>query len=570
MARRRPKAATQRALTILKPLRDASERAALESILRGHGNAMQSGGNSALRDAFDAIEGLHYLSWFVIDGVESASNPGAFEPPVLVLEANFDGAEKAFLRRLAGNAATKALLDEIYSRCSGYPVPGSSAEFTAHCLALGNSRPEVFYVARPGQSAAQLKEEARLAAAIEAAVGSLGEPYGRRLEHLRRIWDRLGSAQRRLIPNAPMKPFWVRHSLREQPLKAVFALVALLAVGGLITLALIGLDALGAPLWECLVPPRRVADAALCAALVLAALAGAGLVIWALFHVIEAPKDIRLSARVRIWGRKFRAIFRATIRTLPAALALVGVVAFLSWQGALLLHWASYVVLGLLAIALLAGLLLVLVAMRELVDGVDGMAWDPAKLTRLSAREDRGVQNHFISVTPVKPGRLRQAVLRIVLFLVNLLARVLYDRRGLAGIPSIHFARWQLLDGGQRLLFVTNYDGGWGGYLGDFVATAAFGMNAIWGSSGGFPRTFYLFFDGVKDEQRFKCYARNSQQETLFWYQRYPELSLAAIRRNAEMREELARLSEHLAPGAAPAAESELDAFLRRFAVPGR
>ena len=168
----------------------------------------------------------------------------------------------------------------------------------------------------------------------------------------------------------------------------------------------------------------------------------------------------------------------------------------------------------------------------------------------------------------------------MVLFLANHLVRILYDHRGLAGIPSIHFARWQILDGGRRLLFATNYDGGWGGYLGEFVAIVAFGMNAIWGNTGGFPRTFYLLFSGVKDEQRFKCYARNSQVETLLWYQRYPDLSLAAIRRNTALRDELARLSDYLDPvtpisayldpAVETAKESELDAFLRRFAVPGR
>ncbi len=585
MARSKPKPVAQRALTILKPLLDPARRAELESILRAHGDALRPGGNSPLQVAFDTVEGLHYLSWFVIDGVTPEPTPGmpppAENPPILVLEASFDGSKRAFLLRLARDPDIKRVLDEIYDYCAGYPAPGFRDEFTAHCLALGNAKPEVFYVARPGQSTAQLREEARLAAEIETAVAALGEPHGRRLEHLRRIWDRLTPAQREQVCNAPAKDFWVRHSLRERPLNALFGLVALLALGGLILLVLNAMHEWGLPLRESLLPPDRVIDSAVRAGLLLTIVAAAGIAAWLLFHLLEMPKDITLAARICIWVRKVAQMVWGTAKALPAAFALVCVVAFLAWQGECLLRLAGWSLLGLLALALLLVLALVLIAMQELVDKVDDMKWNKDELEpKKREREDLGAQNHFVSVTPIKPGCLRQVALRTVLFLVNLLARILYDPRGLAGIPSIHFARWQILDGGRRLLFVTNYDGGWGGYLGDFVAIASYGMNAIWGNTGGFPRKFYLFFSGVKDEQRFKCYARNSQFETLLWYQRYPDLSLATIRRNTELRDELARLSDYLEPATRLSAyldpdieqakESELDRFLRRFAAPWR
>jgi hypothetical protein len=577
-------------LTILKPLLDGAARRELEDLLRAYGDAMRPGGNSPLRAALDAVEGLHYLSWFVIDGLTPEPAPSmppiAENPPILVLEANFDGSERAFLLRLARNPEIKRVLDEIYDYCAGYPAPAyrDDLEFTAHCLALGNAKPEVFYVARPGQSPAQLREEALLAAAIEAEVSALGEPHGRRLEYLRRIWDRLSPAQREQVGNAPEKAFWVRHSLRKQPLKLLFAAVTVFAALGSIPLVLNAMHNWGVPIEERWLPPDCVVDSAVRAGLLLAVLGLAGIALWLLFHVIEAPKSITLSARAGIWFRKTVQMVWATAKALPAAFALVCVVAFLAWQGRALLYLAVGIVLGILLLVALAGLALVLIAMQELVDKVDDMKWDPAELTpKKIGREDLEAhnhitQNHFVSVTPAAP--LRQVALRIVLFLTNLLARVLYDPRGLAGIPSIHFARWQILDGGRRLMFATNYDGGWGGYLGDFVAIAAVGMNAIWGNCGGFPRTFYLLFDGVNDEQRFKCYALNSQFETLLWYQRYPELGLATIRRNAELRDELARLSDflepvtpltvYLEPDVEQAKESELDAFLRRFAVPGR
>jgi hypothetical protein len=592
MARLRPRPVEQRALTILKPLLDPTRRGELERVLRTYGDGLRPGGNSALGAALGAVEGLHYLSWFVIDGVTPETAPGmpapAENPPILVLEASFDGLERAFLLRLAGDPVIKPFLDEIYDYCAGYPAPEyrDDLNFTAHCLAIDNARPEVFYVARPGQSAAQLREEAQLAAAIEADVSALGEPRGRRLEHLRRIWDRLTPAQQEQVGNAPEEEFWVRHRLRKQPFKVLFAVVAVFAALGLILFVLNAMHSWGLPIPECLLPPDHALDSAVHAGLVLVVVGLVGIAAWLLFHVMEAPKNITLSARAGIWLRKTVQMVWATAKALPAAFALVCVVAFLVWQGKQLLYLAAVILLGILLLAALAVLALVLIAIQELVDEVDDMKWNSADRTPMKReREDLVVpnhisQNHFVSVTPVKPGWLRQVVLRIVLFLTNHLARILYDPRGLAGIPSIHFARWQLLDGGRRLMFATNYDGGWGGYLGDFVAIAAFGMNAIWGNTGGFPRTFYLFFGGVTDEQRFKCYARNSQFETLLWYQRYPDLSLAAIRRNSELREELARLSDYLEPATRLSAyvepdieqakESELDAFLRRFAVPGR
>jgi len=585
MASSKAKPARQRALTILKTILDPATRGELEGILRTCGDALRPGEDSCLREAFNAIDGLHYLSWFVIDGAKPPPTPEtpdpAANPPILVLEASFDGSEREFLLQLARNPVIKGVLDEIYPYCNGYPAPGSSPEFTAHCLALGNAPPELFYVARPGQSAAQLQEEASLAAAIETQVAALGEPRGRRLEHLRRIWDRLAPAQREQVCNVPAKLFWVRHSLRERPLNAVLALVALLALGGLIALVLNALQWWGVPVQEGLVPSDRVTDSAVRAGLLLTVLAAIGIAAWLSFHLFEMPKDITLSARIRIWIRKITQMLWATAKGLPGAFALVCVVAFLAWQGERLLHLVGYILLGLLLLVALVALGLVLIAMQELVDKVDDMKWNPDELTpKKRGREDLGAQNHFVSVTPVKPGWLRGIALRTVLFLAKYLICILYDHRGLAGIPSIHFARWQILDGGRRLLFATNYDGGWGGYLGEFVATAAFGMNAIWGNTGGFPRTFYLLFSGVEDEQRFKCYARNSQFETLLWYQRYPDLSLAAIRHNTALRDELARLSDYLDPVTPISAylnpvieqakESELDAFLRRFAVPGR
>jgi len=91
------------------------------------------------------------------------------------------------------------------------------------------------------------------------------------------------------------------------------------------------------------------------------------------------------------------------------------------------------------------------------------------RTARLAAREDQIVQNQMSSVINVKPGLFRSLTLRTVLAFIDLAARVEAVEGRLAGIPSIHFARWVIVDDGRRLVFFSNFDGSWENYLGDFI-----------------------------------------------------------------------------------------------------
>lgn len=553
----RPGPTPQRALTIVKPLRNAGDRDQVAGLLRGYDVDLRQAG---LRAEFEAIAELHYLSWFLIDGEEAG------DPPLLLMEANFDGSADEFLLRMARNPEIRRRLDALYGFCMGYAAPGQSADVAARSLMLGDQPPQLYYVARPGYSVQQIEEEAALAGQVDSTVAALGAPRGRRIDHLRRIWDALGGATQQRILAAPEKAFWVRYRLRERPLLLPLSFAGfLLALGGFVTLLAVVLHACGVPLWDWLVPTPRAVETARRATWVLAIIALVVLAAWALVLMLERPKDMTLRMYLRVWRVKGWEIVKLTLLALPGAALIVGAVALIAWKGELLLIVAALLLVGVVVLAGLIVLRLVLIAVSELSDEVDPMRWTPANRRAVLARENRDGQNHFVSVTSIKPGWLRQNTLRAALWWINLLASIFYNPRGLAGIASIHFARWQILAGGRRLLFATNYDGGWAGYLGEFVTSVAWGMNAIWGNVRGFPRTFYLFADGVKDEQRFKAFARASQFETLFWYRRYPQLSLGAIRRNAELREELATLSRYLRPGAPHAPEWQLDAFLRRF-----
>jgi hypothetical protein len=207
---------------------------------------------------------------------------------------------------------------------------------------------------------------------------------------------------------------------------------------------------------------------------------------------------------------------------------------------------ARAVGLGLIALAFLWILVPAYLFMRFYFERRDARVDDPdgsvaraearRRMERMVAREDFLVQNQLTHLVAVKSGRLRMLALRIVLFIVDLLARFYYVKGHLGGIPTIHFARWMIIDGGRRLIFFSNYDGSWESYLGDFVDRASSPLTAIWSNTVGFPPAAFLFRDGSRDEDRFKTWARSKQIRTQLWYCAYPDLSVRNINDNSVIR----------------------------------
>jgi hypothetical protein len=172
---------------------------------------------------------------------------------------------------------------------------------------------------------------------------------------------------------------------------------------------------------------------------------------------------------------------------------------------------------------------------KELSDRPAPPGFPPAWVRKLAEREDFQVQNQLTHVVAVKPGWLRQVLLRAVLRTINLLARYEYNQGALGGITTIHYARWVLIEGGRRLVFFSNYDGSWESYLGDFVDKAHVGLTSIWSNTEGFPRTKWLIGEGATDEDNFKAWTRSHQVPTPLWYTAYPELTVRNIRQNAKV-----------------------------------
>lgn len=155
---------------------------------------------------------------------------------------------------------------------------------------------------------------------------------------------------------------------------------------------------------------------------------------------------------------------------------------------------------------------------------------------RLAALEDFAAQNPFSAVGYVKPGGFRHWTLRAVLWLIDYSARHVFTRANLAGVKTIHFARWTPLDDYGRVIFTSNYDGSLESYNDDFIDKVAFGLNAAFSNGVGYPRTKYLLFRGARREQEFKDYLRRHQIPTQIFYSAYDQLSAVNIENNALIR----------------------------------
>jgi hypothetical protein len=211
--------------------------------------------------------------------------------------------------------------------------------------------------------------------------------------------------------------------------------------------------------------------------------------------------------------------------------------------------WIAGLVVLLAPILFLLVLVILLFATLRIKENTD-KPWqgtpDPERIQELRKREDHQVlvQNQLTHIVEVKDGWFRDVLVRFVLRVINLLAAQVYYKGALGGIPSIHFARWVLIDK-KTLLFFSNFDGSWENYLGDFIDRAAAGLTGVWSNTVGFPRTLWktprrtelvYFTGGAKNDEAFKNWTRHHQIPTQFWYSAYPRLTVQNVNNNTEIR----------------------------------
>lgn len=170
----------------------------------------------------------------------------------------------------------------------------------------------------------------------------------------------------------------------------------------------------------------------------------------------------------------------------------------------------------------------------------------------------RGRPNHIISLTDVRrPVWWHGTWLRIWLALIDLLGVVIFVRGLLGRASGIRMGHWHVIDGGRRLLFCSNYDGTFGGYLDEFIRGATWGVNLVWGrttlraraaAAAGQPcvaherdfppRRWADMYGGCEHELAFKTYARDSMLPHLYLFQAY-DASHGEVERGTALRNAL-------------------------------
>jgi hypothetical protein len=204
---------------------------------------------------------------------------------------------------------------------------------------------------------------------------------------------------------------------------------------------------------------------------------------------------------------------------------------------------ALHLVAGVLLVLLLSPVLLlvapVFLLLLWLHERSDRAPHVPATLDRveeLADLEDLAPQNPFTAVGFLKPGLFRRLTIRGILVALDFAARHLFNHGNLAGVKTIHSARWVVLNEWRRVIFASNYDGSRESYMDDFVDKIAWGLNVSFGSGYGFPNTRWLIFDGAKDEQAFKDFLRRHLVPTRVWHSAYARLTNSNIENNARIR----------------------------------
>jgi hypothetical protein len=230
----------------------------------------------------------------------------------------------------------------------------------------------------------------------------------------------------------------------------------------------------------------------------------------------------------------------------------------LTWRRAEVIHQIGIALLAIIVLPLLllvSPVLVFLLRRHEKRDVPDTSSAPVEAVRRLRADEDYWMQNQVTAVGLFKPGPFRLILATAILQLTDYAVRHIYNRGSLSGLSSIHFARWVSLDGRRRLFFTSNYDGSLESYMDDFIDKAAWGLNAIFSSGDGFPRTCFLFCGGITDEKAYKRFLPTRQVQSQAWYSAYPHLTTKNVANNAAIREGLSRRMS----------EEDTRTWLRRF-----
>jgi uncharacterized membrane protein YphA (DoxX/SURF4 family) len=123
-------------------------------------------------------------------------------------------------------------------------------------------------------------------------------------------------------------------------------------------------------------------------------------------------------------------------------------------------------------------------------------------------------QNQLTVLAPIRPDRLFR--LRLALFLGGYLAGYGYPPGELTGVFTIHFLHWVIFDEGKYGFVLSNYDGSWENYLGDFADKLNFGLDALFNNCKNYPP------GGLSRVEAWSQWIRTAQLVVPLYYSAYP------------------------------------------------
>jgi hypothetical protein len=208
-----------------------------------------------------------------------------------------------------------------------------------------------------------------------------------------------------------------------------------------------------------------------------------------------------------------------------------------------LVHYTKPALVALAALLLspvwlpLATVWLLAILASEIRDPGGANVTSRERLRLLLGRETGPVQAQFTGYGELKRGR--HWTLLFLLRMANFAAPYVFRNGRLSDIPTVHFARWVVIDEGRQMLFLSNYDGDSEGYLRDFINIAAKNLTLLFSHSLAFPPTRCMIFGGAADARGFMQWGRRRHMVTNIWYSANPLVSVRNVWTNSAIREGL-------------------------------
>jgi hypothetical protein len=182
---------------------------------------------------------------------------------------------------------------------------------------------------------------------------------------------------------------------------------------------------------------------------------------------------------------------------------------------------------------------LILILFTEMTEKDIKYEFDKKHIREIVERETGVVQCQFSAMGNIKPGWIRQQTMMFLLRMTNFLAPYLYTKGKLSGIPTVHFARWIIVNDGKQMIFLSNFDGNSESYLRDFINIAGKQLSLMFCHTVGYPKTRLMVIGGADDANGFMKWARKFHTISNVWYTANKDVSVKNIFNNSKIRDGL-------------------------------